>query len=171
MNARASQASPSTSPAVLRTGMPPDETPWLPIPGTTSSLLMATQDAHPSLLLTPPKSGLHGTLSQYKSATVSRPTLSASRHSLRISLQTQPKTTCSPCRASARLSMAFEGARKRDLEDWLDAKGLDLIVFPANRDVGRANSDVNDASSRHAWTNGVKQSMVIAQSVTWASRL
>jgi Asp-tRNA(Asn)/Glu-tRNA(Gln) amidotransferase A subunit family amidase len=53
---------------------------------------------------------------------------------------------------------ALEAARKRDLEDWLDAKGLDFIVFPANGDVGWADADVNDASSRHAWTNGVKYS-------------
>jgi Fe-S cluster biosynthesis and repair protein YggX len=67
--------------------------------------------------------------------------------------------------------MALEAARKRDLEDWLDAKGLDFIVFPANGDAGRADADVNDASSRHAWTNGVKHSTVIVQSVTWTSRL
>ena len=53
---------------------------------------------------------------------------------------------------------ALEAARTRDFEDWLNATGVDLVVFPANGDVGRANADVNDASSRHAWTNGVKYS-------------
>jgi amidase len=53
---------------------------------------------------------------------------------------------------------ALEAARKRDLEDWLDAQGLDFVVFPANGDVGRADADINDASSQHAWTNGVKYS-------------
>ena len=53
---------------------------------------------------------------------------------------------------------ALEAARKRDFEDWLDAQSLDFIVFPANGDVGRADADVNDVSSQHAWTNGVKYS-------------
>jgi amidase len=66
---------------------------------------------------------------------------------------------------------AIEAARKRDLEDWLDAQGLDFIVFPANADVGRADADVNDASSRHAWTNGVKYSNATVRSGTQASRL
>ena len=53
---------------------------------------------------------------------------------------------------------ALEAARKRDFEDWLDANDIHCVVFPANGDIGRADADVNDASSRHAWTNGVKYS-------------
>ena len=53
---------------------------------------------------------------------------------------------------------ALEVARKRDLEDWLDARNCDFVVFPANGDVGKADSDVNDESSKQAWTNGVKYS-------------
>ena len=53
---------------------------------------------------------------------------------------------------------ALEAARKRDFEDWLDANDIHCVVFPANGDIGRADADVNDASSRHAWMNGVKYS-------------
>jgi Asp-tRNA(Asn)/Glu-tRNA(Gln) amidotransferase A subunit family amidase len=54
--------------------------------------------------------------------------------------------------------LALEAARKRDLEDWMDAQRLDLVVFPANGDIGRADADVDDESARHAWQNGVKYS-------------
>jgi amidase len=53
---------------------------------------------------------------------------------------------------------ALEAARKRDLEDWMDANLLDLVVFPANGDVGRANADVDEEAAKHAWANGVKYS-------------
>lgn len=53
---------------------------------------------------------------------------------------------------------ALEAQRKRDLEDWLDTHALDLIVFPANGDVGQADLDTNDASAQHALQNGVKYS-------------
>ncbi|KZF20949.1 putative amidase [Xylona heveae TC161] len=54
--------------------------------------------------------------------------------------------------------LALENARKRDLEEWLDKNDLDFVVFPANGDVGRADSDRVDASAKHAWQNGVKYS-------------
>lgn len=50
---------------------------------------------------------------------------------------------------------AFEATRKADFEDWLDRRGLDAVVFPANGDVGRADADRNEASARDAWRNGV----------------
>ncbi len=53
---------------------------------------------------------------------------------------------------------ALEDARKCDLEDWLDRQNCDFVAFPANGDVGKADSDVNDESSRHAWIDGVKYS-------------
>ncbi len=53
---------------------------------------------------------------------------------------------------------ALEAQRKRDLEDWMDSHNLDLIVFPANGDVGRADLEYNDESARHALQNGVKYS-------------
>ena len=53
---------------------------------------------------------------------------------------------------------ALEAQRKRDLEDWMDASGIDLVVFPANGDVGRADLEVSDESAQHALQNGVKYS-------------
>ncbi|CAN8102821.1 unnamed protein product [Discula destructiva] len=50
---------------------------------------------------------------------------------------------------------SYEATRKRDLEDWMDRHGLDAVVFPANGDVGRADTDRNEASARDAWRNGV----------------
>lgn len=53
---------------------------------------------------------------------------------------------------------ALEAQRKRDLEDWMDQKSIDLVVFPACGDVGKADLDTNDESARHALRNGVKYS-------------
>ncbi|KAL1638692.1 Phosphatase dcr2 [Diplodia intermedia] len=50
---------------------------------------------------------------------------------------------------------ALEVARKRDLEGWMDEEGVDLVCFPANGDVGRADADTVDESAREAWRNGV----------------
>lgn len=49
----------------------------------------------------------------------------------------------------------LEAARKIDLEDWMDANGLDAVVFPSVADVGPADSDYNPASQQAAWRNGV----------------
>lgn len=49
----------------------------------------------------------------------------------------------------------IENTRKVDFEDWLDAQGLDFVVFPANADVGKSNSDVDQKSNDDAWRNGV----------------
>ena len=49
----------------------------------------------------------------------------------------------------------LEETRKRDLEDWMDAGGLEALVFPALADVGPADADVNPASADLAWRNGV----------------
>ena len=49
----------------------------------------------------------------------------------------------------------LEATRQRDLEDWMDAQGLDAVVFPALADVGPADADVNPASADLAWRNGV----------------
>ncbi|KAK4998086.1 hypothetical protein LTR66_002640 [Elasticomyces elasticus] len=53
---------------------------------------------------------------------------------------------------------ALEAQRKRDLEDWMDDNNLDLVVFPANGDVGKANLEYDEESSRHALSLGVKYS-------------
>mgnify|MGYP001178314198 FL=1 len=49
----------------------------------------------------------------------------------------------------------LEVTRKVDLEDWMDALGLDAVVFPAVADVAPADADVNPASADLAWRNGV----------------
>ncbi|MBI2256655.1 MAG: amidase [Proteobacteria bacterium] len=48
----------------------------------------------------------------------------------------------------------LEQARKIDLEEWLDAEGLDGVVFPAVADVAPADADVNQTSYDIAWRNG-----------------
>jgi Asp-tRNA(Asn)/Glu-tRNA(Gln) amidotransferase A subunit family amidase len=49
----------------------------------------------------------------------------------------------------------LEDRRKSDYEDWLDAIGLDAVVWPCNGDVGKADADVNEESAADAWRNGV----------------
>lgn len=51
-----------------------------------------------------------------------------------------------------------EQFRKIDFEDWLTANNLDALVFPANADIGRADSDVKEESYDHAMSNGVRSS-------------
>ena len=53
---------------------------------------------------------------------------------------------------------ALEVQRKRDLEDWMDEHTIDVVVFPANGDVGKSDLEYNDESARHALQNGVKYS-------------
>lgn len=50
---------------------------------------------------------------------------------------------------------ALEETRRIDLEQWMDAAGLDAVVFPAVADVGPADMDVNPASADLGWRNGV----------------
>lgn len=54
--------------------------------------------------------------------------------------------------------MSLEAQRKRDFEDWTDDLNLDLIVFPANGDVGFADLETNLDSTTHSLKNGVKYS-------------
>ncbi|WP_231421397.1 amidase [Pseudomonas sp. Leaf59] len=49
----------------------------------------------------------------------------------------------------------LEHTRRVDLEDWMDARGLDAVLFPTVADVGPADADVNEASADLAWSNGV----------------
>lgn len=53
---------------------------------------------------------------------------------------------------------ALEAQRKRDLEDWMEAHSLDVIVFPAQGDVGLADLESNLDSTKHSLQNGVKYS-------------
>ncbi|KAI8276544.1 Glutamyl-tRNA(Gln) amidotransferase subunit A [Colletotrichum sp. SAR 10_98] len=55
----------------------------------------------------------------------------------------------------AKALQGLEARRKADFEDWLDARGLDTVVWPCNGDVGKADADVNEASAADAWRNGV----------------
>ncbi|MCX5516559.1 amidase [Kaistia algarum] len=48
----------------------------------------------------------------------------------------------------------LEAARKEWFEDWMAENGLDLVVFPANADIGTANADVDPAASDLTWKNG-----------------
>lgn len=52
----------------------------------------------------------------------------------------------------------LEQIRKVDFEQWLNAKHLDLVAFPANDDIGAANADIDDAAYDHATSNGVGRS-------------
>lgn len=49
----------------------------------------------------------------------------------------------------------LEATRRVDLEEWMDASGLDAVVFPAVADVGPADMDVNPTSADQGWKNGV----------------
>ncbi|WP_438352184.1 amidase [Microbacterium sp. CJ88] len=49
----------------------------------------------------------------------------------------------------------LEETRRVDLEEWMDALGLDAVVFPAVADVGPADMDVDEASADLGWRNGV----------------
>lgn len=54
----------------------------------------------------------------------------------------------------AQALQGLETTRKLDFEDWMKELGLDLVVFPANANVGRADADTNEASYDEAWENG-----------------
>jgi amidase len=49
----------------------------------------------------------------------------------------------------------LEETRRIDLEQWMDAQGLDVLAFPAVADIARADMDVNPASADAGWANGV----------------
>jgi len=53
---------------------------------------------------------------------------------------------------------ALEAQRKRDLEDWMDEHGFDVVAFPAQGDVGLADLEFEYESTKHSLTNGVKYS-------------
>ncbi|KAI8651574.1 Amidase domain-containing protein [Fusarium keratoplasticum] len=54
---------------------------------------------------------------------------------------------------------SLEDRRKRDLEDWMDQKGLDFLVWPAAGDVGRAAAEVDEQAAALTWRNGVARSL------------
>jgi amidase len=58
---------------------------------------------------------------------------------------------------AARVNAAVAGldrARRELHDEWLDAEGLDVLIFPANGDIGAWDSDLNPSSARSAWADG-----------------
>ncbi|EQB43492.1 hypothetical protein CGLO_17845 [Colletotrichum gloeosporioides Cg-14] len=53
---------------------------------------------------------------------------------------------------------SLEDRRERDLEDWMDEKGLNAVVWPANGDVGRERAEVDNKAAVPTWRNGVARS-------------
>jgi len=51
-----------------------------------------------------------------------------------------------------------EARRKRDLNDWMDERGLDLMVWPANGDAAPKDTETKEESARLGWRNGVSRS-------------
>ncbi|WP_460774459.1 amidase [Microbacterium sp. GXF7504] len=49
----------------------------------------------------------------------------------------------------------LERTRALDVDEWMDAQGLDAVVFPAVADVAPADMDVDAASADLGWRNGV----------------
>ena len=52
----------------------------------------------------------------------------------------------------------LEHRRKVAFEDWLDEHKFDAVLFPANADTGKADSDKSEDSAQHSWQNGVMYS-------------
>lgn len=53
------------------------------------------------------------------------------------------------------LVRGLEETGRRDVDEWMDARGLDAVVFPAVADVAPADMDHNPASADLGWRNGV----------------
>lgn len=53
---------------------------------------------------------------------------------------------------------SMEARRHRDLEDWMDQRGLDLVVWPSAGDVGPEDVETNSTAAELAWRNGVARS-------------
>jgi Asp-tRNA(Asn)/Glu-tRNA(Gln) amidotransferase A subunit family amidase len=50
---------------------------------------------------------------------------------------------------------ALEAYRQTHLEQWMDDNSLDLLVWPAQGDIGPADAESNNASAVSSWRNGV----------------
>lgn len=48
----------------------------------------------------------------------------------------------------------FDAARRNHYEAWLDALGLDGVIFPANGDIAPADAAQNLSAARQAWRDG-----------------
>lgn len=51
-----------------------------------------------------------------------------------------------------------EARRQRDLNDWMDERGLDLLVWPANGDAAPQDTETEEMAARLGWRNGVSRS-------------
>lgn len=49
----------------------------------------------------------------------------------------------------------LQRTRQRDLEEWMEQRGIDVVLFPALADVAPADADTNPDSAEQAWRNGV----------------
>jgi len=70
-------------------------------------------------------------------------------------VRAHPGTTLTSIPELADGLRGLEETRRVDLEQWMDALGLDAVVFPAVADVAPADMDVNPASADLGWRNGV----------------
>ncbi|MBO1741741.1 amidase [Leifsonia sp. TF02-11] len=70
-------------------------------------------------------------------------------------VRAHPGTTLTAIPELADGLRGLEETRRVDLEEWMDALGVDAVVFPASADVGPADVDVNPASADLGWRNGV----------------
>lgn len=48
----------------------------------------------------------------------------------------------------------LETIRKRHLEAWMSAENLDVLIFPTNSNVAKADCDVDDVDNVEAWQDG-----------------
>ncbi|MCI1217386.1 amidase [Bifidobacterium crudilactis] len=48
----------------------------------------------------------------------------------------------------------LERIRKRHLEDWMRSQQLDVLIFPTNSNIGRADADVDTVHNTEAWQDG-----------------
>ncbi|MBT1161516.1 amidase [Bifidobacterium sp. SO1] len=48
----------------------------------------------------------------------------------------------------------LEAIRKRHLEQWMRAGGLDVLVFPTNSNIAHADADVDEVHNTEAWQDG-----------------
>ncbi|MFT8705359.1 MAG: amidase [Bifidobacterium sp.] len=48
----------------------------------------------------------------------------------------------------------LEAIRKRHLEAWMRAENLDVLIFPTNSNVAKADTDVDEVDNTEAWQDG-----------------
>jgi amidase len=48
----------------------------------------------------------------------------------------------------------LESIRQRHLEEWMRSQRLDVLIFPTNSNIGRADADVDTVHNTEAWQDG-----------------